>query len=221
MDKYIEYIIQKYDLQEESMKPFVAPQINISEIQSFDWNIGLICGSSGSGKSTILREQFAKSDSTPKYDLTKPIISQFSHMTPEEVCSLFESMGLSSIPVWLHLPNQLSVGEKARFDMCWLIANNQSNEYILIDEFTSTVNRECALSMAHSLQRYIRNKGLKIILASCHFDIIDYLCPDWILNLDKQSNNQVEVEVMQYADKPYDKYKRLNSKDILSEEKKI
>lgn len=218
-DKYIQYIIEKYDLQQKSIWEVDIPLIDLEELNSFTWNIGLICGSSGSGKSTLLQKQFG-SELTPTYDESKPIISQFENLEPEEVCSLFESVGLSSVPVWLHFPQHLSVGEKARLDLCWRIINTSSDSCILIDEFTSTVNRECAKSMAYSLQRYIRNKNLKIVISSCHFDIIDYISHDWIFNLNKHVNGKVELERIKYLDN-YKHYEQIHPKNSLTAEKEL
>jgi hypothetical protein len=33
--------------------------------------------------------------------------------------------------------------------------------------------------MSNALQKYIRRTNKKIILASCHFDIMEWLLPDW------------------------------------------
>ena len=216
-DEYIEHIVKKYDLQQEEIKTVSIPLIDKKELSSFDWNVGIICGSSGSGKSSILKEQFSYGSLVPSYDNTKPIVSQFKNYTPDEICRLFESVGLSSIPVWLRTPNQLSVGERARFDLCWYLINAPQDKPIVIDEFTSTVNRECALSMAYTLQRYVRDKNLKIVLSSCHFDIIDYLNPDWIYNLNKQrTDGTVEIERIIYSNEPYREYGQVHQKDILT-----
>lgn len=216
-DKYTEHIVKKYDLQQENLKTVSIPLINKDELATFDWNVGVICGNSGSGKSSILKEQFNYGSLIPSYDNSKPLVSQFEDYTPEEICSLFESVGLSSIPVWLRTPNQLSVGEKARFDLCWYLINAPKDNPIVIDEFTSTVNRECALSMAYTLQRYVRSKNLKLVLSSCHFDIIDYLNPDWVYNLNKQSSDGVvELERIIYSNEPYKEYGQVHQKDILT-----
>ena len=58
----------------------------------------------------------------------------------------------------------------------------------VIDEFTSVVNREVAISCSSSIAKYIRSNGLKnIVFASCHDDIIPYLSPNWIYNTDTKS----------------------------------
>lgn len=215
-DRYTDYIIKKYDLQENNIRKVSIPLINKEELNGFKWNIGLICGSSGSGKSSILKLQFNDALIMPKYNDEKPIVSQFENIEPEKICDIFESVGLSSIPVWLRTPSQLSVGERARFDLCFHIINTPKGNPIVIDEFSSTVNRECALSMAYTLQRYIRQNDLQIIISSCHFDIIDYLNPDWIYNLNKQSENGVEIERIVYSDESYNKNGQIYQKDILT-----
>jgi GNAT superfamily N-acetyltransferase len=45
------------------------------------------------------------------------------------------------------------------------------------------VDRDTAKSCSYALQRYIRNNGLKnVVFASCHYDIIDWLQPDWVFD---------------------------------------
>ena len=110
----------------------------------------------------------------------------------------------------------------ARLDICWILANAKANSVIFIDEFTSVVNRDCAKSLSFALQRYIRKHNLKIIIASCHFDIIDWLNPDWVFNLNKQNNGESEIERLIYNDDSnYDLYKRINDSEILTKEYKI
>lgn len=219
-DKYTEYVCDKYDIQTRDKIITEIPIIDISDLSQFNWNIGLICGNSGSGKSTVLNAlgELKK----PIYDYSKSVISQFPHLTEKEVCNLLCSVGLSSVPLWLHKPNELSNGEKARLDLCWLLANANEGEIILIDEFTSVVNRPCAKSMSYALQRYVREKNIKIILASCHFDIIDWLNPDWVFNLNKQINGNVNIERFIYNDDTeYQLYNNINENDILTKEYKI
>jgi ABC-type ATPase with predicted acetyltransferase domain len=140
-------------------------------------------------------------------------------MSEHDVCELLSSVGLSSVPVWLHKPNELSNGERARLDLCWILANAKENEIILYDEFSSVINRAVAKSMSYALQRYVREKNLKIILASCHFDIIEWLNPDWVFNLNKQTNGECEIERFIYKDdEEYQLYNNINKKDILTDE---
>lgn len=143
-----------------------------------DFQIGLIVGSSGSGKSTLLKEFGNIEHHSWNNDLC--IASHFENF--EDASSKFGAVGLNSIPTWLKPYNVLSTGEKFRADMARSLHNNA-----IIDEFTSVVNRECAISCSSSIQKYIRMYNLQnIVFASCHDDIIEYLQPDWIYNTDKK-----------------------------------
>lgn len=143
-----------------------------------DFQIGLIVGSSGSGKSTLLKE-FGDVESHD-WNSNLCIASHFKDF--EEASARFGAVGLNSIPTWLKPYNVLSNGERFRADMARSLHSNA-----LIDEFTSVVNRECAISCSCSIQKYIRNNNLQnIVFVSCHDDIIEYLQPDWIYNTDKK-----------------------------------
>lgn len=143
-----------------------------------DFQIGLIVGSSGSGKSNLLK-QFGEIESH-SWDNELCIASHFENF--EDASHKFGAVGLNSIPTWLKPYNVLSNGEKFRADMARSLHND-----VIIDEFTSVVNRECAISCSASISKYIHNNNLKnIVFASCHDDIIEYLEPDWIYNTDKK-----------------------------------
>lgn len=218
-DEYTAYVCAEYDIQDKEITTTEIPILKLEEIEDDNWNILLLLGNSGSGKSTILRSLGDISES--KYDENKPIISQFPNLTPKEVCDLFCSVGLSSVPTWLRKPHELSNGERARLDLCASIANNDG--IILIDEFTSVVNRDVAKSMSYALQRYVREKDKKIILASCHFDLVNWLRPDYIFNINKKNEDgESELEKIIYNDEEeYIAYQSIKEKDILSDAKSI
>jgi GNAT superfamily N-acetyltransferase len=113
------------------------------------------------------------------FDDEKPLISNFDWLEPKEVTLLLSAMGLSSVPTWLRPFGLLSNGEQYRARLAYKVAKAKENEVILIDEFTSVVDRDVAKAMSYALQKYIRRENKKIILASCHFDIMEWLLPDW------------------------------------------
>ena len=58
-DVYTEYLYTNYDIQDKEKTVTEVPipsKEDMEEMNKSDWNILLICGKSGSGKSTILRE---------------------------------------------------------------------------------------------------------------------------------------------------------------------
>lgn len=221
-DIFTEYLYNQYDIQNTEETVTTVPMLDINELNDINWNILLICGDSGSGKSTILNK-LKFGEILHAYDFTKPIISLFPNKTPEEVVELYFSLGLSSVPSLLRTVNQLSNGEKARFELAWKLGNIKDNSIVYFDEFTSVVNRECAKSMSFALQRYVRKHNIKVVLASCHFDIIEWLQPDLIWNLNKQTNGECELEHFIFADDntDYSSYKQINENEILSDERKI
>lgn len=143
-----------------------------------EFSIGLIVGSSGSGKSSLLK--LFGDDSENEWNNNKAVVSHFDNF--DDACEKLGAVGFNSIITWLKPYQVLSTGEKFRCDVARKLKDNS-----VIDEFTSVVNRECALSCSVSISKYIRRKNLKnIVFASCHDDIIEYLQPDWIYNTDKK-----------------------------------
>jgi len=175
-DKYTEYIYEAFDIQNREETSVSIP-INFSECKTFDWNIGVIYGGSGTGKTTLLKE-FGEL-SIDYFDNNKPLISNFDWLEPKEATLLLSAMGLSSVPTWLRPFHTLSNGEQYRASLAYKVGKSKENEVILIDEFTSVVDRDVAKAMSCAIQKYIRRTNKKIILASCHFDIMEWLLPDW------------------------------------------
>jgi len=56
---------------------------------------------------------------------------------------------------------------------------------VIFDEFTSVVDREVAKISAYAISRNVRRHvGRQFIAVTCHFDVIDWLEPDWTYNMD-------------------------------------
>lgn len=175
-DKYTDFVCESFDIQ-NTEETFVKIPINFEECKTFDWNIGVIYGGSGTGK-TILLKEFGDLQNE-NFDEKKPLISNFDFLEPEEATFLLSAMGLASVPTWLRPFNTLSNGEQYRSELAYKVGKAKENEIILIDEYTSVVDRDVAKAMSNALQKYIRRNNKKIILASCHFDIMEWLLPDW------------------------------------------
>lgn len=175
-DKYTEYVYEAFDIQNKEETSVKIP-INFNECKEFEWNIGVIYGGSGTGKTTLLKEFGDLSEA--QFDEQKPLISNFDWLEPKEVTFLLSAMGLASVPTWLRPYSLLSNGEQYRASLAYKVGKASENDVILIDEFTSVVDRDVAKAMSNALQKYIRKYNKRIILASCHFDIMEWLLPDW------------------------------------------
>jgi len=170
---YLETIRTKYDI-----KDYVEPQVVIPELPTD--GIVLVVGTSGSGKSTILRSLGAVQKL--KIDGDKTVIENFSAAERGE--ELLIAAGLRSIPTWFRPPHTLSNGEYHRFE----IALGLDQGITQIDEFTSVVDRDTAKSLALSIRKYYDKQATKapLYIASCHRDIIDWLDPEWVYDTDLQ-----------------------------------
>lgn len=149
-------------------------------LQERSWNIGLIVGPSGCGKTTIVRELFPD-QIVNEFDWSRQqsIVDAFPEkMGIKEITTLLSSVGFSSPPSWLRPYHVLSNGEQFRVRLARALA--EQRELIVIDEFTSVVDRTVARTGSCAIAKTVRHRQRKLIAVSCHFDIIDWLNPDWI-----------------------------------------
>lgn len=147
-------------------------------IDEKDWNVGLIVGPSGCGKSTILRNVFGEAAALTWGGAS--IVDDFAAaLSMKEIASVCQAVGFNTIPAWLRPFDVLSNGERFRVDMARRLLEQQGT--ITIDEFTSVVDRQVAKIGAHAVQKAVRRAGKKFVAASCHYDIVEWLQPDWML----------------------------------------
>lgn len=152
-------------------------------LEGWEWNVGLIVGPSGSGKSTVAREAFGGS-LVAGYDWPgdASVLDGFpAGMGVKEVTGLLSSVGFSSPPSWLRPFACLSNGEQFRVTLARAMA--ESPELAVIDEFTSVVDRTVAQVGSAAVAKAVRRSGRKLVAVSCHHDILDWLDPDWVLEM--------------------------------------
>lgn len=146
-------------------------------IESEDWKIGLIVGPSGCGKSTIARELWGENKKLEW--LKNSVIDDFDNgLSIQDIASACSSVGFNTIPAWLRPYSVLSTGEKFRVDIARRLLELPSP--VIVDEFTSVVDRQTAQIASYAIQKFIRKTDKKFIAVSCHYDIVDWLLPDWI-----------------------------------------
>lgn len=154
------------------------------DLQSKRWNVGLIVGASGSGKSSIKKKIFSDvGDGGNEWQENKSIIDSFNaDLKIEEIVSSLCAVGFSSPPNWIRPYSVLSNGEKFRADLAKILS--EKKDLVVIDEFTSVVDRNVAKISSHCVQKTIRANDRQFVAVSCHRDIIDWLDPDWIIDTD-------------------------------------
>lgn len=149
-------------------------------IEDFEWNVGLICGPSGSGKSVIGNHLWPEQLVSELVWDGAAVIDDFpAELSTETISAICQAVGFNTIPAWLRPFRVLSNGERFRVILARRLLQNFSP--IVMDEFTSVVDRQVAQIGAHATQKYIRRKNKQFVAISCHSDIIDWLQPDWIL----------------------------------------
>lgn len=177
LDSFTKKATDCFDFDFNGVNKFYPYEMN-NTIRNLDFEILVITGASGKGKS-LFSKYFGKEEDLV-WDNHKAIISHFD--SEDDAVEKLGAVGLNSIPTWCKPRQVLSVGEGFRADLARRIKDN-----CVIDEFTSTVDRNVALSCSKSIGKYIRRKHLKkCVFVSCHKDFIDTLCPDFVIDLDDE-----------------------------------
>ena len=183
-DDALQYALDMYDIEKGAgLKTVIPDRINPPE----GWTIGAIVGASGAGKTTLLSRRFGHNEDAIIPTNGDSVISNISRIlggNPAEASRILSSVGLGSVPAWIRPPFCLSNGERFRFDLACTIADAIANdiEVITIDEFTSVVDRNVAKAASFALQKFARKTGQRLVVASCHDDIVEWLNPDWVYN---------------------------------------
>tara|TARA_R100001082_G_scaffold62196_1_gene34805 strand:- start:1669 stop:2748 length:1080 start_codon:yes stop_codon:yes gene_type:complete len=180
-------VIGKFDLQSNKTIERFKGNINLPN----EWQIGLIVGKSGSGKTTIAKQLF-KDFYVTKFEYSNNSIldDMPENCSVSEITSAFNSVGFSSPPDWLKSYKVLSNGQKMRADLARAIL--EKKEMFVFDEFTSVLDRNVAKIGSFAIQKAIRKTNKKFIAVGCHYDVEDWLLPDWVFNTDNMSFHLLE-----------------------------
>ena len=149
-------VIGKFDLQSEHIIEHFKGDININD----NWQIGLIVGKSGTGKTTIAKQLFNDAYITNfEYNAETILDDMPKECSLEQITNAFNSVGFSSPPSWLKPYNVLSNGQKMRVDLARAILDNK--QFFVFDEFTSVVDRNVAQIGSFAMQKAIRKTNKK------------------------------------------------------------
>ena len=148
-----------------------------------DWQIGVIVGASGTGKSTIAKELFADQIiSGFEYNAKSVVDDMPKQCTIDEITKMFYSVGFGSVPSWLKPYAVLSNGEKMRVDLARALLER---DFVCFDEFTSVVDRQVAQTACIAISKAIKKSDKKFVAVTCHYDVLDWLQPDWVFDTNK------------------------------------
>lgn len=172
----VQKIMADFDVKAEHATERFVGTIDIPE----KWSIGAIVGNSGTGKSTVANEVFGDLviDSFPY--IGKSVIDDMPReRSIDEIEKMFYSVGFGSVPSWLKPYAVLSTGEKMRVDLARALLEKN---VVVFDEFTSVVDRNVAQTTCIAINKAIKMSGKQFVAISCHYDILDWLQPDWVFD---------------------------------------
>ena len=186
----VKSVIGAFDLDNAKMDEHFKGCI---DIEGKEWNVGLIVGGSGTGKTTIAREVFGENIYCGMPHTDNAVIDDMPKgATITEIERMFTSVGFASPPNWLRPYSVLSNGEKMRCDIARAMLEHR--DLFCFDEFTSVVDRDVAQIASFAIQKAIRKRGGQFIAVTCHYDVQDWLMPDWVFNTDTMTFSLIDEE---------------------------
>ena len=153
-------------------------------VEDSGWKVGVIVGPSGSGKTSIGKAIWPGVgiyEGDAGWAENSPIIDCISPDGPfDDVTGALSAVGLGSVPAWLRPYSALSNGERFRAGLARVVAEGRPK--VIIDEFTSVVDRQIAKIGASAFSKSWKRGTGQAILLSCHYDILDWVEPDWVFD---------------------------------------
>ena len=188
---------------DEQEPPHAVAENVVLDIRPGD--LVLFTGSSGSGKSSLLRAAGAQLDAIDANALVlpdRPLIAALSGPVEERLKAL-AACGLSEARLLLRTPAELSDGERCRFRLAYALegVRNQGSgvradedrrqpdsaltpdprilcSFLLADEFAAILDRALAKVLAFNVRKLCSRTGVGFLLATSHDDLTDDLNPD-------------------------------------------
>ena len=149
------------------------------------WHIGVIVGGSGTGKSTIAKTLFGDKMVEQMQYSAASVIDDMPNVEINKITKMFYAVGFGSVPSWLKPYSVISNGEKMRVDLARALLEN---DFVVFDEFTSVVDRQVAQTASLAISKAVRKADKQFIAVSCHYDILDWLEPDWVFDTNTMTN---------------------------------
>ena len=144
-----------------------------------------ITGASGAGKTVLLNAMYEHVDEHDRLRLNEieltdamPVIDYIDQPVFASTTT-FSHAGLGDVFSMLQTPAALSLGQQHRYRLGLALAG--SARFIFADEFTNSLDRITAASVAHHLRKHTHKSGKIFILSSSHEDILKDLLPDILI----------------------------------------
>lgn len=183
-------IMGDYDVKTDHAKEHFTGSIDLPD----DWQIGVIWGGSGTGKTTIARELFGDQLIDGFEYTAKSVVDDMpKQCNMEEIEKMFYAVGFGSVPSWMKPYSVLSGGEKMRVDLARALLES---DFVVFDEFTSVVDRQVAQTASLAISKAIRRTQKRFIAVSCHSDIIEWLEPDWVFDTNEMTGFFAKADVL-------------------------
>lgn len=139
-------------------------------------DIVLFNGESGSGKSSLMKATAKELANQQAHVLAldelqweeRSLVEQLP-CHADEALSLLAMCGLGEAQLMLRTPSELSDGQRFRFLLAFALSHHP--DWVVVDEFTSTLDRRLARVIAANLRRLSARIGTGFLLATTHDDI--------------------------------------------------
>ena len=203
----LEHVVQCDEWTKEASLPYDYPHdgvnkteialVALDDIQDTAHSIGVIFGPSGCGKTTTARRLFGESA-----DIQREQPDDRKRVWEMLRCgSLDQEEVLNAVDLDPELFREreyrtLSIGEQHRVDiavtlsrsLCELkhcrLSKEAQSKWFVVDEFTSFLDRRCALKVVDGVNGYIQRKQLQnLLFLSCHSDIVGLIDNAFIVDL--------------------------------------
>jgi len=144
------------------------------------WKIGTVVGPSGCGKTSIARSLWPEQLDVALEWGGASVVDDFARdKSMQEIAHICQAVGFNTVPAWLRPFRVLSNGEQFRVSLARRLL--EGGDLVVVDEFTSVVDRQVAQIGAHAVQKAVRRReGQRFVAVTCHYDVLDWLQPDWV-----------------------------------------
>ena len=169
-------VMGDYDVKADHANEHFIGEITYPE----KWNIGVIVGGSGTGKTSIIKEIFPDYiGGGYEWTHSSVIDDMPKSASVDEIEKMFYAAGFGSVPSWLKPYNVLSNGEKMRVELARAMLES---DFIVFDEFTSVVDRQVAQTASMAIHKAVHRMNKQFIAVTCHYDVLEWLQPDWVFD---------------------------------------